>query len=66
MTNSDDRAYYAGRILEEMERGDRAADPAVAAVHYELAHRYSLLAGRTDAETPKLKLVHGGKGQLAA
>ena len=50
MSQLNDREYYADRVDQEHEIGDRAASPRVAAIHYELAYRYSLLCndGRRD------------------
>lgn len=66
MRNSEDDDYYAQRALEEIDRGDSAVDPTAAAVHYDLAQRYSTLAGRPDLALPKLTLFQGGKPYLAA
>lgn len=37
---SDDPTYLQSRADEEVARARRAANPAIAAVHYELAGRY--------------------------
>ena len=66
MRHPDDREYYACRTQEEMDCGDSAADPTAAAVHYELAYRYSVLAGRPDLGIPNLSLVLGAKDRIAA
>lgn len=57
MLQPDDQAYYLRRAEEEMDRGDQAIGPAIAALHYELSYRYSLLASRSDNGTPQLRLV---------
>lgn len=56
-------SYYWIRAAEEMERGDRSDGPAAAAVYYELAYRYGLLATRMSAGPPKLSLIQGGRSQ---
>lgn len=66
MSRPDDRAYYSLRTAEEMERGDQAIDAASAAIHYELAKRYSILAAPSGTKAPKFTLVDGGKVELAA
>lgn len=50
MSHLNDREYFADRAEQEVEVGDRAASPLIAAIHYELAFRYSLLShhGRLD------------------
>ncbi len=59
-------SYYWIRAAEEMERGDHSVDPAVAAVHYEMAYRYGMLATRMTAGAPRLLLIQGGKARMAA
>lgn len=65
MRHHDDQGYYAARCAEEMERGELAASEAVAAIHFELAYRYSVLANGPSI-VPQLTLVHGGREQIAA
>lgn len=60
MLQSDDHIYFSRRYDEEIENGDHAATAIIAAIHYELAHRYSLIA-RTNPARPALRLVVGGK-----
>ena len=43
MSRADDLAYFSRRYAEEMARGDQAASASIAAIHYDLAHRYSLI-----------------------
>lgn len=43
MSHMNDREYFADRVDQENELGDRAANPLIAAIHYELAYRYALL-----------------------
>jgi hypothetical protein len=55
MFERGDRSYYEGRADQALRMGDQATDPKVAAVHYELALRYSLLcvrAGQPDKAAP--------------
>ena len=60
MSHQDDCAYYALRAAEESLRGDEATNEAVAAIHYELAFRYEVLAAQLRTEGPKLTLVDRG------
>ncbi len=66
MVKSIDRDYFARRALEEIERGEQAASAAIAAIHYDMALRYSNLAADEPAASPALTLIHGAKGQLMA
>lgn len=66
MSRANDHAYYSRRTAEELKLGDQAIDASVAAIHYELATRYSILAARLVTRTPKLTLVECGKEQRAA
>jgi hypothetical protein len=40
----DHRAYYEARAAHATELGQQASDPKVAALHFELALRYGMLA----------------------
>ncbi|HXG99933.1 MAG TPA: hypothetical protein VNI79_05930 [Sphingomicrobium sp.] len=51
------REYHAQRAEIELKLGDLAADARVAAVHYELALRYSILAARESAKDRALSLI---------
>ena len=44
MSHETNRAYYARRAAEEIAVGDKADGSSIAAIHFELAYRYSLLA----------------------
>lgn len=44
MSEQQDRSYYSDRAEQEQDIGNRATDPKTAAIHFELAYRYSLLA----------------------
>ena len=44
MSEDSDCFYYARRAEEENSSGRSAADPAIAAIHFELSYRYRLLA----------------------
>jgi hypothetical protein len=66
MRHSDDPDYYTVRTIEEMERGDQAVNSTIAAVHYELAFRYSVLAGDMGEEGPAAIALPAANGQLAA
>ncbi len=58
MFEPDDRDYYSARANDASARGSQASNPRVAAIHYELAYRYSLLTGETSVERTELKLRH--------
>ena len=60
MSKSDDHSYFTRRFAEEMERGDQAESASIAAIHYELAHRYSLIV-RASPPTASLTLVGGSQ-----
>ena len=66
MSQLDDNAYYIRRIAEELERSDRAPNENVAAVHRELARRYSKLVAQMGARKPRFTRFHGASEQLAA
>jgi excinuclease UvrABC nuclease subunit len=66
MPRPDDHGYYSRRAADEVERGNRAANAAIAAIHYELAQRYSRLAAKSGMAPPKLTPIDGGKRQIAA
>ncbi len=53
------REYHAQRAEVELKLGDLAADARVAAVHYEMALRYSILAGQEGGKRRAMKLVEG-------
>lgn len=48
MEQVDDRLYYLNRAQVSRELAQRAANPAVAAIHVEFAARYSQLATRSE------------------
>lgn len=55
MSRSTDRNYHEARAREELRRAEEASDPAIAAVHRELAalHRRRML-----------EIVHLGEPQI--
>ena len=55
MSEDQNRSYYADRAEQEQEAGDKSADPATAAIHFELAHRYRLLADGIPTLMPPLR-----------
>ena len=59
MSEARDRSYYSSRAEQENELGEQAADPAVAAIHFELADRYSLLAEGIPTLRPELRAARG-------
>ncbi|RYE62154.1 MAG: hypothetical protein EOO82_00210 [Oxalobacteraceae bacterium] len=51
MTELDNNAYYTARAAKERESAETAQDPAVAAIHRQMAATYEKLAqGTTAAE----------------
>ena len=56
MSRADDLAYFSRRFAEEMARGDQAASASIAAIHYELAHRYSLIV-RANQGNPTMAVA---------
>ncbi len=48
MSKEDDLAYYAIRAAEERQRAAAASDPAVTAVHLDMAQRYDKMVGSTE------------------
>lgn len=50
MSRINDHAYFADRVDQENALGDRAASPGIAAIHYELAYRYALLASSIQCD----------------
>lgn len=55
MSGRDDRSYHEARSLAELECAEQASDPAIAAVHRELAalHKQRMM-----------EIVHLGEPQL--
>lgn len=43
MTVSNDASFYVERERQERELAERACDPAIAAIHAEMADRYARL-----------------------
>ncbi len=67
MSDPIDHEYYARRAREEIERAEQVENATIAAVHYDMARRYALLAADEAAEKPVLTLVPaGGEAQRAA
>lgn len=50
MSGKNDTAYYWIRAAEELEKAAQAVNPAVAAVHHDLAFRYGARAARCASE----------------
>ena len=65
MVTAIDRAYFARRALQEIESGERAASATIAAIHYDMALRYSNLAADAPDERPVRTFIHSAEGQLA-
>ena len=55
MSRKDDRSYHEARARDELQRAEEASDPAIAAVHRELAalHRRRMM-----------EIVHFGEPQI--
>lgn len=51
MYNPDDQYYYVARSEISLDMARRAASPAVAAIHAELASRYNSLAMQVAEKT---------------
>ncbi len=66
MPRCNDRSYYSSRTSQEIAQGDCSADATVAAIHYELAHRYALLAAGQSVARLTFRVIEGGKTTLAA
>lgn len=66
MPRPDDHCYYSRRTAEELERGDQASNATVAAIHYTMANRYSILAAKAATGKRSLTVVHCDKKQIAA
>ena len=58
MSEQQDRSYYADRAAQEQDSGNRATDPATAAIHFELAYRYSLMADGIATLMPQKRAAH--------
>jgi hypothetical protein len=65
MSLSGDLAYFSRRFVEEMDLGDQAASASIAAIHYEMAHRYSLIVRAHDGK-PALTLVSSSRDRSAS
>ena len=66
MSQLDDNAYYIRRVAEKLERGARAPNASVAAVHHELARHYSMLIARVEQGKKRVTFVNSASEQLAA
>lgn len=59
MTELNSKEYYLSREQQERKLADEATDPAIAAIHRDMAERYGELATEaTDKEgyRPRLKI----------
>lgn len=66
MSSTDDYDYYVRRSEQEIDQGDRAVSAAVAAIHYELATRYSIRAAHLKAGFAGLRLIDCAQDRIAA
>ena len=55
MSEDQNRSYHLERAEQETEAGNRATDPATAAIHFDLAYRYSLLADGIPTPMPPMR-----------
>ena len=55
MSEDRDRSYHLERAEQETEAGNRATDPKTAAIHFDLAYRYSLLADGIPTLMPPMR-----------
>ena len=55
MSEKQHRSYYVERAEQERDSGNRATDPATAAIHFELADRYSLMTDGIPTQMPPLR-----------
>lgn len=62
MLGGNDRDYYLHRAQVELQRGDSAVNKRVAASHYELALRYSMLTADRTAKKGHLTPGHDHRG----
>lgn len=60
MLQQEDRAYYARRTVDERAQAELAINATAAAIHYDLAHRYALLASGKRPGRARFRLVEGG------
>ncbi len=51
MSQSNHQDYYIARAANSRDLARRAADPAIAAIHTNLAMRYDLLAAAPDQKS---------------
>lgn len=61
MNQSNHREYYVARAASSRELAQRAADPAIAAIHVDLAERYEVLA----ADQPEMPASATGRVQAS-
>lgn len=61
MFTVNDQLYYARRAAHAMALGNQVADPKIAAIHFELALRYSIAAVQSPRPKPDVPAtVHEG------
>ena len=57
MPDENSVAYYLGRERRERHLASAAVNPAIAAIHHELADRYARLATQNDQRGARL-MIH--------
>ncbi len=62
MFNVSDQVYYARRAEHATALGNQATDPEIAAIHFELALRYSIAAVHSPRPKPDVPATnHEGR-----
>ena len=57
MSELNDHAYYASRANTAAQLADKASDPAIAAIHREMADKYRRLSEQAGKGRTKLHVV---------
>lgn len=57
MNQLNHHQYYVARAAAARELAQRAVNPAIAAIHVELANRYELVADQTDQDSDMILAV---------
>lgn len=57
MLNTDDGAYYRKRQAQEMEASEKATDPMIKRLHWEIAQRYAFLASEQEEMSDAEEMV---------
>ena len=58
MSELNSTGYYKVREQKERSLAEAATDPAIAAIHTDMANRYAALVAKTDASNrPRLRIA---------